>query len=111
MIVRGDVDGPTVVMEVGSTFVGAPVLKMIVGPNVEGNISSIKGVPGVGTGTVVASNDGPIVLAVVGLIVEDEGEIVKSWKGSPGVGPVVVVGDVAGSASSGVAVGDNVGGS
>ena len=68
------------------------------------------------------ANDGPVVyvgvglvgipdvrvVAVVGLVVDDEGENVDAWGGELGVGPVVVVGTGVGSAFGSVPVGDNV---
>ena len=66
------------------------------------------GIPDVGAGAVLTSNDGTRVVAVVGLVVDDEGENVDAWGGELGVGPVVVVGTGVGSAFGSVPVGDNV---
>ena len=62
----------------------------------------------VGAGAVLTSNEGPMGIAVVGLVVDDEGERVEPWGGELGVGPVVVVGTGAGSVFCTVPVGDSV---
>lgn len=72
-----DVDGPRVSAGVGSTEVGASVRVPNVGPKPEIDVGSIEGVAGGCAGAVVALNEGPNVIAVVGLIVDDEGERVK----------------------------------
>lgn len=101
----GGVDGFRVVAEIGWTVVGASAFGSKVGSNVEEENGLIKGVDGVGAGAVVTSVDGPTVVVVVGFIVDDEGGGVQSWKGSPGMGMVVVIGKVVGSSFSSVTVG------
>lgn len=109
--VSGDADGPRVAVGFGSTVVGASALDPNVGVDVDVNVRSNEGVVGVCAGDVVASNEGPNVVAVLGLTVDDTGERVEPSDGSPSVGPVVVVGNAVGLASGCVAVGDNVSGS
>ena len=66
------------------------------------------GMTDVGAGAVLTSNEGTRVVSVVGLGLADEGETVEAWGGKLGVGPVVVVGNAAGSAFGTVSVGDRV---
>ena len=77
------------------------------GPAVDVDVGSV-GVTDVGAGAVLMSNEGPKVVPVVGLVVGDEGEWVKSWAGKLGVGLVMVVGNNVGSAFDTVSVGDRV---
>ena len=77
------------------------------GPIVYVGVGSV-GMVDVGAGAVLTSNEGARVVAVVGLVVDKEGERVESWGGELGVGPVVVVGIGVDSAVCTVPVGDSV---
>ena len=77
------------------------------GPMMYVGVGSV-GITDVGAGAMLTSNEGARVVAVVGLVVDDEGERVESWGGSMSVGPVVMVGYGACSRFGVVNVGDSV---
>ena len=77
------------------------------GPMVYVGVGSI-GMTDVGAGAMLMSNEGPRVVAVAGLVVDDEVEMVESRGGNLGVGRVVVVHIGVGSVFGTVLVGDSV---